>query len=309
VNYFPFHVGDYAAATAHLTWDEDMAYTRLLRAYYLTEQPIPLDKAYRLARATTPAQRKAVDTVLTEFFTKTDIGYQQERCNAEILKFQDKQEKAQRSANERWKKQSKNSEGNANASDKGNTEAMRTHSEGNANQEPITNNQIDTSSTIQPSSGVRAPISDDEKPKSPADWLEVFAQQHGVDVDHRSFHDRKKFWPLAAAWTNAGVTVGQMRQACAKAHAEAKDPIAWLPAYADRVLASMQAERAAPAKSQRGETFAERDRENGMRRWEQMTGQVHPDRRQKTADVIDVAEALEVLSQPQTRTQPQRLTA
>lgn len=56
MNYFPFHVGDYAAATAHLTWDEDMAYTRLLRAYYLTEQPIPLDKAYRLARATTPAQ-------------------------------------------------------------------------------------------------------------------------------------------------------------------------------------------------------------------------------------------------------------
>lgn len=87
MNYFPFHVGDYAAATAHLTWDEDMAYTRLLRAYYLTEQPIPLDKAYRLARATTPAQRKAVDTVLAEFFVKTDNGYQQTRCDAEIAKF------------------------------------------------------------------------------------------------------------------------------------------------------------------------------------------------------------------------------
>lgn len=150
---------------------------------------------------------------------------------------------------------------------------------------------------------------DDEKPRTPAEWLEVFAQQHGVDVDHRSFHDRKKFWPLAAAWSNAGVTVGQMRQACAKAHAEAKGPIAWLPAYADRVLASMQAERSATARPQQGETFAERDRENGMRRWEQMTGQVHPDRVRKTADVIDVAEAVEVLSPPQALTQNRRLSA
>ena len=90
--------------------------------------------------------------------------------------------------------------------------------------------------------------SDDEKPGSAAEWIEVFAEQHGVDVDHRSFHDRKKFWPLAAAWTNAGVTVGQMRAACAKAHAESTQPIAWLPAYADRVLASMQAEKQ-PAKA------------------------------------------------------------
>jgi len=34
-----------------------------------------------------------------------------------------------------------------------------------------------------------------------------------------------------------------MRAACAKAHDEAKEPIAWLPAYVDRVLASMQSEK------------------------------------------------------------------
>ena len=32
LNYFEDHIGDYAAATAHLSWDEDMAYTRLIRA-------------------------------------------------------------------------------------------------------------------------------------------------------------------------------------------------------------------------------------------------------------------------------------
>jgi len=87
---------------------------------------------------------------------------------------------------------------------------------------------------------------DDEKPGSPAEWIEVFAEQHGVDVDHRNFHDRKKFWPLAAAWTNAGVTVGQMREACAKAHSDATEPIAWLPAYVDRVLSTMQSQKQSP---------------------------------------------------------------
>lgn len=35
MNYFPFHVGDYAAHTAHLEPLEDLAYRRMLDAYYL----------------------------------------------------------------------------------------------------------------------------------------------------------------------------------------------------------------------------------------------------------------------------------
>lgn len=38
MNYYEHHLGDWAAATGHLTWDEDMAYTRLLRAYYHHEK-------------------------------------------------------------------------------------------------------------------------------------------------------------------------------------------------------------------------------------------------------------------------------
>jgi hypothetical protein len=95
----------------------------------------------------------------------------------------------------------------------------------------------------------------DDKPQSPAEWIEVFADQHGVDVDHRSFHDRKKFWPLAQAWTNAGITVGQMREACAKAHADSTEAIAWLPAYADRVLATIAAQKA-PQPEQEWQTEA-----------------------------------------------------
>jgi hypothetical protein len=71
VNYYEHHLGDWAAATGHLTWDEDMAYTRLLRAYYHAERPISEGQQYRLAKASTPTQRKAVDQVLAEFFPDT----------------------------------------------------------------------------------------------------------------------------------------------------------------------------------------------------------------------------------------------
>ena len=130
MNYFPFHVGDYVASTAHLSWDEDMAYTRLIRVYYQTEKPIPKDKAYRLARATTQTQKAAVDSVLEEFFTLDAGAYRQSRCEEEIAKFTDKQSKAKRSADARWKHHETQCESDANA--------MRTHSEGNANhnQEP-----------------------------------------------------------------------------------------------------------------------------------------------------------------------------
>ena len=132
MNYFEDHIGDYAAATAHLSWDEDMAYTRLIRAYYHTERPIPKDQTYRLARATTPAQRKAVDTVIAEFFWLGDDGYHQKRCDEEIARYQDKQSKAKASANKRWAHVQAASEGNANASANAMRTHMPTHSEGNA---------------------------------------------------------------------------------------------------------------------------------------------------------------------------------
>lgn len=89
MNYYEHHLGDYAAATGHLSWDEDMAYTRLIRAYYHHEKPIPADlkAACRLVRAATPAQRKAVESVLGEFFVLDPDGWRQKRCDAEIRAF------------------------------------------------------------------------------------------------------------------------------------------------------------------------------------------------------------------------------
>lgn len=86
MNFYKHHLGDYDSATMHLSWLEDMAYTRLLRLYYRTEQPINPDikQVFRLVRATSKAEREAVQTVLDEFFTLESDGWHQDRCDQEI---------------------------------------------------------------------------------------------------------------------------------------------------------------------------------------------------------------------------------
>lgn len=92
MNYYRFHIGDYVSATAHLSWDEDAAYRRLLDHYYSKEQPIPADikQVCRIVRATTKGQRQAVTAVLGEFFDLRDDGWHQDRCDKEIAEYQDR---------------------------------------------------------------------------------------------------------------------------------------------------------------------------------------------------------------------------
>ena len=127
MNFYRHHMGDYFTATRHLTWDEDLAYRRLIEAYYAHEKPLPLDKKRlcQMIGATALKHREAVDRVLAEFFTEKDDGYHNARCEEEIADANAKREKASESAYRRWQR---NANGHANAS----ASAMRTHSEGNA---------------------------------------------------------------------------------------------------------------------------------------------------------------------------------
>jgi uncharacterized protein YdaU (DUF1376 family) len=136
MNYWQRHIGDYARDTAHLSMHEDGAYNRMLDLYYATERALPADlqRIYRLVRALTKQDRVCVDTVLGEFFELHEDGYHHKRCDAEIAKAQAKSHKARESANNRW-----HCDGNANAYANASDDAMRTHNEGNANQEPRTN--------------------------------------------------------------------------------------------------------------------------------------------------------------------------
>ena len=106
MNYYAFHIGDYISATQHLSWDEDAAYRRLLDVYYRAEEPLPLDRRalLRLVRATTKAQREAVEAVLGEFFTRTDAGWVNLRADSEVKAVCTLRKAQQDKANKRWGK-------------------------------------------------------------------------------------------------------------------------------------------------------------------------------------------------------------
>jgi uncharacterized protein YdaU (DUF1376 family) len=98
MNYYPFHIGDYAAHTAHLSPIEDIAYRRCIDLYYLHESALPMDLAEvaRLIRMREHAD--VVAAVVREFFAQGVDGWYHDRCSEEIERMQDKQEKARASA-------------------------------------------------------------------------------------------------------------------------------------------------------------------------------------------------------------------
>ena len=92
MNYYPFHIGDFAAHTAHLTWEEDIAYRRMLDWYYLNERALPLDaqKVARLIRM--PKSLQTIEAVLVEFFFKSDDGWHNKRADEELTSMLAKQD-------------------------------------------------------------------------------------------------------------------------------------------------------------------------------------------------------------------------
>jgi uncharacterized protein YdaU (DUF1376 family) len=102
--YYQFNIGDYVSSTQHLDDTEDLAYRRMLDIYYSKELPLPKDEKdiARLIRMRTHSE--SIATVLREFFTLRRDGYHCERADKEIFAFQDKSDKARKSAEARWNK-------------------------------------------------------------------------------------------------------------------------------------------------------------------------------------------------------------
>lgn len=104
MRYYQRNIGDLAAATRGLDLVHRGAYDALLDAYYLSERPLPLDRAecYRLADARSPAERRAVDYCLGVFFVQSDDGYRQPRCERELERLRAKSAGCRQAINTRW---------------------------------------------------------------------------------------------------------------------------------------------------------------------------------------------------------------
>jgi uncharacterized protein YdaU (DUF1376 family) len=150
MHYYQFHIGDYRAATAHLTNDEDLAYRRLLDMYYDTETPIPLDIDWVSRRLR--LGQDVIENVLKDMFKLSVDGYIHTRCDSEIQKYHSKADSARKANQIRW----------------GSEKVLKSDADQilTNNHKPITNNQ-EIKNTIVGARGTRLPpdweLSEDQK--------------------------------------------------------------------------------------------------------------------------------------------------
>ena len=100
--YYSFHIGDYRAATAHLTNEEDLAYRRLIDMYYDTELPIPDDFVWVARRIRSSVD--VVKAVLQDMFVLTEEGWDNERCAEELKGYRRMKQGGRDGAAKRWGK-------------------------------------------------------------------------------------------------------------------------------------------------------------------------------------------------------------
>lgn len=249
MNFYKRHIGDYLKDTAHLSLLEHGVYTRLLDVYYTRESGIPDSQAARLVGARSKDECAALKVVLGEFFNLIDDAWVQDRCEREI-ELASAQAEANRSNGKKGgRPKAKPNPDKTEEKPNGFSVGSVSESEKNLSQTPLAISQTPDSTSQDskpdpPGTVIAGGItprgaSDDSTPKDAGEWQRYFREKHGVELDPTSLHDRKKAWPLFTAWVKAGVSVAQMDAAVEKAQTEAQGAIAFLPAYVDRVLASL----------------------------------------------------------------------
>jgi uncharacterized protein YdaU (DUF1376 family) len=151
MHYYQFNIGDYASHTRHLTNLEDLAYRRLLDAYYLQEHPLNTGITTVARQINMREYETEVKAVLEEFFTLTDDGWFHQRVDKEIKHFQSKRQQASNA-------------GKASAERRNNIRS--TDVQPTNNHKPITNNQETKNSSVG-TRGTRLPtdwiVSDEQK--------------------------------------------------------------------------------------------------------------------------------------------------
>ena len=305
MNYYPFHIGDFAAHTAHLTWEEDIAYRRALDWYYLNEKALPEDvaKVARLIRM--PKSVAVIEAVLAEFFVKADDGWHNKRADQELASMAAKQEqqgaKDEHEAERMKRHRERRSQmfaalrqvGVVPAWDVPMKELQRLFNE-NCNA-PATDLQREQAVSVNaPATAI--PIPTPTPTPIPVLKEEDSARKRTPpavrppDVSEPVWHDfqalrKTKRAPLtttaiegiAAEAAKAGIGLEQALAYCCAVGWQGFNA-AW---YADR----MADQPTAKAQAAPRETFRERDKRRQEENWEQMTGRQHPNSRR--ADVVD----------------------
>lgn len=254
MNYYPFHLGDYAAHTAHLEPMEDLAYRRLIDQYYLREGPLPADIQVTAKLVRMRSMVADVESVLKEFFTLTAAGWMHNRCEAEIAEMQERQQIAKDKANKRWDMQ-RAEHSNAAAQQNNAAACAAAQKDGAGEMLPNTNTNTNTNKKTKNTSAIAPPDGVVESV-----WIDFVdlrkakkAKLTQTAIDGITTEARKAGWALEDA----------LRECCARG---------WIGFKADWV--------ADKPPTRQAESFRERDDRLARERYEDATGQ-----RRKVIDI------------------------
>jgi uncharacterized protein YdaU (DUF1376 family) len=165
MHYYQFNIGDWGLGTSHLSLEEEAIYLRLINHYYDTEKPIQEETQWVIRRLRLGADISIVESVLSEFFTLTDRGWEHKRCE-EMLKVYRKTVKKNRENGKKGGRPRKDA-ALKETQEKPSGLPLGTQSEptGNPNQEPLTNNHKPTTSNQvkevekqPPAAAVKSPV-------------------------------------------------------------------------------------------------------------------------------------------------------
>lgn len=171
MNYYQFHVGDYATHSRYLTLMQDLAYRRLLDLYYTTEQPIPLDVAKASRLIGMQDHMQSVSEILSDYFLKSEAGYINKRCDEEIERYKAKAGRAKKANEARWK--SEDDLISETQSDLKSDQLSERNQLPTNNQQPITNNQLKSKKHIRASrfDALAHLVSENVPEDLASDWL------------------------------------------------------------------------------------------------------------------------------------------
>ena len=289
MNYYPFHIGDYIAHTAHLDPIEDCAYRRLLDAYYLAEGALPVDVAACARQVRMKSNAVEVEQVLREFFVLTQTGWSHARCDAEIARMHEKSAKAKLSSTKgvaaRKAKQTTPDKPLDQPFDQP-FDQPNGKPDGDLpnTQEPITNSQYSPN----------PPPGDSSDPSIDVFAARVPTQQGAVCMALKSIGiaDVNPSHSKLLALLGSGVTLESIVATARDCIGRGKPSFRYVLGCIEhqeqeaRDLALSLARPRVAGTSAAPTSFAQQDRDEGMRRWEEMTGRVHPDRAPQVGSVI-----------------------
>lgn len=256
MNFYKHHIGDYAQATAHLSFIEDAAYSRLIRKYYAEEKPLPpeVKAVQRLVGARTKEEKQAVSDVLVEFFELQEDGWHSKRCDAEIERANAQAETNRQIAvqrEERRKNRILSNESNTNREKHEHESLNESCSSREPSQTPDTRRQTKTEYKQAASTGLDPAAAPPDPIGARALQLVLLLRQRGAAIAAGNPHTRQ--------WAETGVTDAQALAALEAAEQRRADSGSVQPVNAGLLNAILLDSQRAPPRNvhdQRADTIA-----------------------------------------------------